>query len=190
MRNVNYSVLRSLLALVLGVVLLAWPNAALNYLIITIGVLFILPGVFSIISYFVNRGQSENSSSLPIEGVGSLLFGLCLLIAPGFFADILTVLLGVLLILGGGQQLASLVRARKWTNIPFLFYIVPMLILVAGIMVVVNPEGIRATVLMIIGVTALFYGLFELINWYKFTRHNPKRAKSVKIDDAVYIDEE
>ena len=188
MRNINYSVLRSVFALVLGIIMLVWPNTALNYLIITIGILFLIPGGISIIGYFVQNRKEESAFPFPLEGLGSFLFGLFLVIIPGFFADFLTILLGIVLILGGVQQLGSLVKARRWTTVPFVFYIVPVLILLAGIMVIFNPEGTRATALMIIGVTALFYGLFELINWFKFTRHNPARTEISFQDEDNLID--
>jgi len=52
MRSINGAVLRSAFAMVLGFVLVLWPEAAITYLVITIGILFILPGLFAILSYF------------------------------------------------------------------------------------------------------------------------------------------
>ena len=42
----NYSIIRCICALVIGVLLVAWPEAAILYLVITIGVLFLVPGLF------------------------------------------------------------------------------------------------------------------------------------------------
>lgn len=182
MRGISYSVLRAIFALVIGLVLIMWPNTAINYLIITIGALFLVPGLISIIGYFVKK-PSDQKIAFPLEGIGSVLFGLFLVIIPSFFADILTIILGLILMLGGVQQIASLTRARKWVTVPFLFFIVPTLIFIAGAMVIANPSGTRATALMIVGGTALLYGLFELVNWFKFERHKPESDI-----DTVYID--
>ena len=59
MRSINGAVLRSAFAMVLGFVLVLWPEAAITYLVITIGILFILPGLFAILSYFT-RPKNEN----------------------------------------------------------------------------------------------------------------------------------
>ena len=40
MRSINGAVLRSAFAMVLGFVLVLWPEAAITYLVITIGILF------------------------------------------------------------------------------------------------------------------------------------------------------
>mgnify|MGYP001532488750 CR=1 FL=1 len=68
MRSINGAVLRSAFAMVLGFVLVLWPEAAITYLVITIGILFILPGLFAILSYFT-RPKSENGEKpmFPIE---------------------------------------------------------------------------------------------------------------------------
>ena len=69
----NYSIIRCICALVIGVLLVAWPEAAILYLVITIGVLFLVPGLFSLSGYLI-RGK-QDGSRFPIAGLGSLLFG-------------------------------------------------------------------------------------------------------------------
>ena len=106
----------------------------------------------------------------PIDGAGSILFGAWLVIMPQFFVSILMYILGALLVLGGVQQIISLVSARKWSVVPFAFYIVPVLILITGIMILAYPFGAAANTFVIFGVASLIYGISELINWYKFRR--------------------
>ena len=47
MKSMNYSLIRTICALVIGLVLVLWPDAAINYIVITIGVLFLIPGSIS-----------------------------------------------------------------------------------------------------------------------------------------------
>lgn len=168
----NYSLLRAVSALVIGLVLVLFPDRAADYLVMTVGALFLIPSLVSIIGYFALAVQ--NRGRFPIEGVGSLLFGLWLIIAPGFFADFLTYVLGFILLMGGVQQIASLTAARRWMPVPAGFYVVPVLILVAGLVSLFNPIGARSTVFTIIGITSLVYALSELVNWFKFMRRRPK----------------
>lgn len=130
----------------------------------------------------------------PIEGVGSLLFGLWLVIMPGFFADLLTFVLGFILLMGGVQQIASLSAARRWMPVPGGFYVVPVLILLAGLVALFNPTGVRSTAFIIIGVSSLVYAVSELLNWFKFTRRRPKLPDvpvkaSQDIEDAEVVEE-
>ena len=100
MKSMNYSLIRTICALVIGLVLVLWPDAAINYIVITIGVLFLIPGFIVLIGYFGTKPEPGVSRRFPIEGVGSLLFGLWLVTMPGFFADVLMFLLGFILIAG------------------------------------------------------------------------------------------
>ena len=146
MKTMNYSLIRILFALVIGLVLVLWPNTAASYIVITIGVAFLIPGVISLFSFFGRkRSEHEPAPRFPIEGIGSLLFGLWLIVMPEFFADVLMFLLGFILIMGGVQQIASLSMARRWTPVPGIFYLVPSLILIAGVIALFNPTGVIRT---------------------------------------------
>ena len=83
MKTMNYSLIRILFALVIGLVLVIWPNAAASYIVITVGVAFLIPGVISLFSFFGRkRTKDEIAPRFPIEGIGSLLFGLWLIMMP------------------------------------------------------------------------------------------------------------
>ena len=194
MKTMNYSLIRILFALVIGLVLVIWPNAAASYIVITVGVAFLIPGVIGLFGYFGRKRQEgEAAPRFPIEGIGSLLFGLWLIVMPEFFADVLMFLLGFILIMGGVQQIASLSAARRWMPVPYGFYTVPVLILIAGLVALFNPMGVRSTAFIIIGISSLVYAASELLNWFKFTRCRPKTpdasAKAVDhIEDAQIIE--
>ena len=97
--------------------------------------------------------------------------------------------------LGGIQQIASLTSARRWIRVPLGFYVIPTLILLAGLFSLFNPTGVQETALIIIGVSSIVYAVSELVNWYKFTRYRKRKMEeldfsSSEIEDATVIDEE
>ena len=171
MRNLNGPVVRGSFAILLGLVMVMWPEVAITYLVITIGVLFMLPGILAALSYFARpRDESGNRGIFPLEAAGSILFGAWLVVMPGFFVGILMYVLGALLVIAGAQQIASLVAARKWSRVPLGFYVMPLLILVTGVMILAYPFESAANTFVIFGIAILFYGACELVNWYKFKR--------------------
>ncbi len=192
MKTMNYSFIRIIFAIVIVLVLVIWPNADDRYIVINEAIAFLIPGVISLLSYLGRkRPEGEAAPRFPIEGIGSLLFGLWLIVMPDFFADILMFLLGFILIMGGVQQIASLSMARRWMPVPGAFYLVPSLILIAGIIALFNPTGVRNTAFIIIGVSSLVYSLSELINWFKFARRrptNPVMHDDADIEDAKIIE--
>lgn len=187
MKFINYSLLRAVSALVIGLVLVMFPEQAGDYFVITIGAIFLIPSLISIIGYLTQ--DKEQKTRFPIEGVGSFLFGLWLVIMPGFFANLLTIILGFVLVMGGVQQIAVLISARRWKQVSNAYYIIPTLILIAGLVALFNPTGVQRTAFMIIGITSLIYAISELTNWFVFTRHRPTPTQEVKvIEDAEIVE--
>jgi len=111
MKALNYSVIRGICAVLMGVLLVAWPEAAIVYLVIAIGAMFFVPSVFSLVGYFMKGRQM--GMMFPIVSVGSLLFGLWLMVSPAFFVGILMYVLGVVLVFAGICQIVQLFNARS-----------------------------------------------------------------------------
>lgn len=188
MKGISNSFLRTICALIIGLLLVVFPVQAGDYFVITIGVVFMIPSLLSLIGYFATNAEERHR--FPVEGIGSLLFGLWLVIMPGFFADLLPFVLGFILVLGGVQQIASLSAARRWAPVHAGFYVVPVLILIAGLIALFNPTGVRATAFVIIGITSIIYAISELVNWFAFMRRKPKGPAVIDkdIEDAEIIE--
>lgn len=171
MKTINSGLLRSIFALALGIVLIIWPELTITYLVMTIGVLFIVPGIISLLSYFTQKiDQLKSSIIYPIESAGSILFGIWLFIMPGFFVNILMYIFGALLLIAGIHQLINLIIVRKWSIVPWPFYIMPLLVLAAGIIILIYPFEVVTNTFIVFGGTAIFYGVCELINWFRFKK--------------------
>ena len=187
MKMMNYAMMRCVSAIIIGVFLMVWPEAAVLYLVIAIGAMFFLPSLFSLVEYFMKGRQA--GSYFPIVSLGSLLFGLWLMVSPGFFVGILMYVLGVVLVLAGISQIAGLLGARSHTVVAFGYYVMPVLILLAGLVVLANPFAAAAIPFIILGVSSTVYGITELINIYKFRKKEEKvMPTDVVIEDVTPIE--
>ena len=158
----------SILTIIVGSVLITWPELALSYIVIVIGLLFLISGLSVLVSYWANKSPDGNPYTyLLFTGIGSTLLGLWLILMPHFFVNILMFVMGGLLILAGIQQLGALIIMRKNTVVPFAFFILPTLVLLAGILILFNPFSTAASVVVIFGISAVLYGIAGLINGYK-----------------------
>lgn len=190
MRNFNYYALSSICALIIGVLLVVWPDVAVRYLVITIGVLFMLPGLIGIFGYFATAKRREEAGirvTLPVSAIGSVLLGFWLMIMPDFFITILMYVLGALLVLGGLSQLFNFISVRNITKVPFIMYTIPVLVLLAGIIVLVNPFQAAAVPFIILGISSIVYALTDL---FRLIRYKKKVLdKEVEIEDITPIEE-
>ena len=188
MKMMNYGIMRCVSAIAIGLLLMVWPEAAIIYLVIAIGAMFFLPSLFSLVGYFMKGRQL--GMYFPIISLGSLLFGLWLMVSPAFFVGILMYVLGVVLVFAGISQIANLLNARSHTVVPLGYYIMPVLILLAGIVVLANPFAAASVPFIILGVSSAIYGITELINIYKFRKKEEKvPMNEVTIEDVTPIEE-
>jgi uncharacterized membrane protein HdeD (DUF308 family) len=66
----------------------------------------------------------------------------------------------------------------------------PVLILLAGLVVLVNPFAAVAVPFIILGVSSTVYGITELINLYKFRKKEEKvMPTEMVIEDVTPIEE-
>lgn len=172
MKSVNGLVLNSLLAIVLGVILIVWPDQAMHYLMIAIGLFFLLPGLFSLFHFFMRGKAQRVFSAFPIEACGSIVLGALLLLFPAFFISIVMYLLGVLAVLGGVLLIVRLISARKNASVSFWYYIIPIIILLTGVLILTNPYKIAENMFVIFGTVCILFGFSLLLNWYKLRKRS------------------
>jgi len=181
MKLFQSSLFRALCAIVVGALLIKYPDDSVTWLTVAIGILFLLSGIIALIAYVNARKHaseytitdqegriiSGSQPTFPIVGAGSVILGLTLALTPGVFIHGLMYILGAIMILGGLNQLMALVSARRLGDVPFTFWIAPSLILITGLFVVLRPMETAEIPLLILGWCSLLYGITEIINSLK-----------------------
>ena len=181
MKIFQSSIFRAVCAIVVGALLIKYPQEGVTWLTVAIGVLFLISGIIALIAYVNARKHageytitdqqgrviSGGQPTFPIVGAGSVILGLILALTPGVFVNGLMYVLGAIMILGGINQLMSLVSARRFGSVPFAFWVAPSLILLTGLFVVLKPMDSASVPLLILGWCSLVYGVTELINSLK-----------------------
>lgn len=181
MKIFQSSIFRAICAVVVGILLIKYPQDGVTWLTVAIGVLFLISGIIALIAYLnakkhaneytitdqQGRIISGSQPTFPIVGAGSVILGLTLALTPGVFINGLMYILGAIIILGGINQLMNLVSARRFGSIPFWFWVAPSLVLLIGIFVIFKPMESAELPLLILGWCSLVYGVTEMINALK-----------------------
>lgn len=184
MKLFQSSIFRALCAIVVGVLLIKYPDDSVTWLTMAIGALFLLSGVIALIAYWQakrhageytitdreGRVISGSQPTFPIVGAGSVILGLVLVLTPHAFINGLMYMLAAILILGGITQLMSLLSARSMGSVPFGYWICPSLILLTGLFVMLKPMESAELPLLILGWCSMVYGVVELLNALKIHR--------------------
>ena len=194
MKIFHSSIFRALCAIVVGVLILKYPQDGVTWLTMAVGELFLISGIVALIAYWYARQHSGDyvitdqkgriisggQPTFPIVGAGSVLLGLVLVIAPSKFVDGLMYVLGGIMILGGIQQLINLAVVRRLGKVSFAFWICPTLILLTGLYVILRPMETATLSLQILGWCSLLYGVTELINSLQIWRIRKMAEKTAQ----------
>lgn len=170
----TYAMLRGITALLIGILLVFWSQSAVLYLIMAIGCLFLIPGLLSLLTYFRKLSLDGNRRFgwAQVLGVGSILFGLCLIVSPVFFEKSLMYALGIILSYAGLSEIIQLVSARQWVRVPGGFYVTPVLVMLLGIFILFNPIESANLPFILLGIGCMVYGLSDMVNVIKFRQRN------------------
>ena len=178
MKLLQSSFFRAICSIVIGILLLKYPDNSVTWLTMAIGILFLLSGIIALISYWTARRHageytitdaegnviSGSQPSFPTVGIGSVILGLTLMLSPDMFVRWLMYILGAMIILGSINQLIVLIAARRFGSIGAFFWIAPIVLLIIGILIFVKPMESAELPLIILGWCMLVYGVTEVIN--------------------------
>ena len=188
------TMVRSIVAIVMGVVLVLWPTEVLNYTVKIIGAVFCVAGIVSFLVSLRDQGDGSPRGLISFNGIGSIILGILLWSMADFFTNMLMYLLGFILIVAGIGQLVMLTSARKFGHIAPLSYVYPVIILLAGLIVFANPFSAKEGIITFFGAVTIFYGITDLINHYKVNQlrketHETEQQQKMgggEIEDAEY----
>ena len=185
--NFKGGIYRAVLAILLGLALLIWPADALKYVVMLIGIVFLAIGIIAFIISSRNREEHQRSFA-PLSGIGSVILGLLLVCLPSTFATVFMFLLGFILVVAAVGQFVTLAAARQFGRIAPVSFLFPVLILF-------DPFSSAESVFILFGITAVFYGVTDLLNQYsirKMRKASEEKEKIVKmggdsdIEDAEF----
>lgn len=182
--------LRAIVALGVGVVMVANPDEALTVVVKVIAAFFLASGLVSLLF-----GLKEKSGgALPLMSFNAgvdILLGVVLFSFPGFVASFIIYLIGFVLLAFGLVQIIGLVSARRIIPLGVLAFALPVLVTLVGGFIIFNPfaESVMST---IAGASLIVYGASELfsswkmkkaIDEYEIHRTNPDVGPGAREDD-------
>lgn len=199
MKVVHSSFFRAICAIIVGALLIQYREQTVTWITIAIGVLFFLSGIISLATYFSAKRKATDipvvydangrqitglRPNFPIVGLGSLILGLILALMPNTFVTSLMFILSAILILGALTQLANLASAARMGHVGIVFWLLPCLLLLLGILAIIKPSVIASAPLLVIGWAMLVYGVVECVNAFKIS-NNRRKWNAVHVSVSI-----
>lgn len=166
----SYGYARAIIALVGGLILVIWPAAVKNSIMIILGALILAVGLVSLIMSYTGKWKKEKVPLLLLNSIVDIAFGLVLIIFPKFFTGLIMFVFGLVLLVFGLGEIINLFRTAKAVRVPWPLYIGPAVTLILGIVMFFFPEQSGNTLFVLFGATLLLYSVSEFASTYTIRR--------------------
>ncbi|GAB3617580.1 HdeD family acid-resistance protein [Okibacterium endophyticum] len=160
-------------AIIVGVVIVAQPGAALTVVAWLFALFFLVAGVLHIVRAVTTTSGSAGFRWLTgILGVLLIVSAIVVLLNPGFGIEVLAILIGISWIVEGAVVLAASVPdSSKWLGVLY-----GLLSVVAGIMVILLPFQSAAVLLLIVAIMLIVAGVVQIVQAFTFGRSRRNAA--------------
>lgn len=159
------SVIRGLVTMLVGLLLLFINDSALPLLIRVTGAVFFLPALVSMVNIYISRAETAIIPKvlMSLINIGSMAFGLWLMILPDTFIELFTTLLAIILFVFALYQVIVIVAAQRHTRISFGMLVAPLLLIIAAIIILAVPFETAAAISVVFGICAIVAGISDIV---------------------------
>jgi len=163
-------ILRGLLAVLFGVMAFVWPGATLAALVILFGAYALVDGIFAIIAAIKTPEGVGGRGALVALGIISTAAGVLTFMYPGITAVALIYIMGAWAVLRGIVEIVAAIQLRKQISNEWLLLLAGVLSVAFGVLLFINPSAGALSLVWIIGIYAVVYGILLLVLAYKLKR--------------------
>lgn len=162
------AIVESLVTMIFGILLVAWPEATISVLANVLGVIFIISGAYQIINYFVVKGQKDFFNNGLLVGVVGVLMGIAAIVIGEDIANVFRIIIGIWMIYEALVRVNTSIKLhaagiKSWAYI----LILALCMLILGIFVTFNTGA----VMQLIGWMMILTGIIGIIGDVMFIQH-------------------
>lgn len=170
-KNLTYT---GIVTLILGIVLLFMQATAINVVVMVVGGAFVLSALIDLIVVLHSKatlevnGARKSAESISIistlTAVATGALGIWMLLKPGSFSALLVYVFAAIILLAGLYHISMLGFGFKNVRFPFAFYILPILLVAAGIVIfVMGPVKMMNAIVLVTGIALIVYSVCNFI---------------------------
>src|SRR5262249_48568640 len=166
--------LRGALAILFGLLAFYNPAITLAAIILLYGAYALVDGVFAIVAGLRAAQRHERWWPFALEGLVSIVIGLITFALPGLTAFALLLLVSAWAIVSGVFRIAAAGRLGKEMEGEWLLILNGLLSVVFGVIIMVFPGAGLVTLVWLIGVYAIIFGIILLALAFRLRGHHAK----------------
>lgn len=154
----------SVLIAIVGLVLLLMPSLSNKVIVIGIGVLLLIYGVWRVVRYMRRDTSEGNTNQDLMIGLICAALGLFMLVYSSVVISILPFLLGLFLIFGGAKSIQTAFDVRRYHGANWGWHLViGIIFVILGIMAIRDPFSTAQILTRFVGVGLLLLGIYRFL---------------------------
>lgn len=159
----GYSIVISILMIVLSIFLMINPLESLEAFVIMFSFIIILNGVAYFVSYFNMPKEDKLFSFDILMGLITLIAGILIFIYRANLINIFPIILGIWIIVSNLFKLQLSINISTVIDSGVFLIILSILMIILGILLIVNPFTSLITITMVAGICLLMTSIVDLI---------------------------
>lgn len=160
-------------AIILGGILVVWPENVIVWLIYFVAALALLGAIVQFSAFLITtKGDEGRWKHLPFTAPIAFIWGILLLVNPEMWAGMFMVVFGLLIIFLSINQIFTLVRMRRsGVTVRWGYFIFPSLFLLSGFAVFTKPISSAQWIMVFIGAWIIAYGITEMFSYFSLNKN-------------------
>lgn len=152
----------SILMMILGVMLLIRPDAALTGVCRFIGMILLIFGIFLVLFFVVSMGGSGAVFFCVLGGILCAM-GLFIILFPQAVVGFVGIWFAILLLIHAGNQFREMMNLKKYKDPKWYMLLITVAFnIIVGLLILLRPFGTAAFAMQIAGIGLLISGIFGL----------------------------
>ncbi|MCC6455967.1 MAG: HdeD family acid-resistance protein [Caldilineaceae bacterium] len=154
---------QGLIAILFGVVVLAWPRVTLMTLIYLFAAYALVDGIFAVVGAIIHRKEDDRGWGGVVSGLVSIAVGLATFFWPSLTALLLLYLIAARAIIVGTLQVINVYQWRKQIEGDWIPVMGGLLSIAFGLIAFILPRSGALALLWLIGIYAIATGILWIV---------------------------
>ncbi len=178
-RTTTSILISSIVAFVIGLVMVAVPNISLQAIGITIGIYAIIHGIALIVLNFMAHNIYIPFYGI-MSGILSIIVGLILVAMPNILSTVFAIALGIWIILSSINIISISLTVRKVVSNWYLWLLLGIVDLLCGIIILFNPFASSISIIVLGGIIIMIHSAISIVDMIMIKKDAKEVAKAIE----------
>lgn len=181
----KFSIATIAVAVVLGIVFIAFPSQCIDYISLIVGISMIAIGVIAVVTYIADR-----SSVLPLLlGIPLLICGIIVCARYRAIISIIVVLFGIFITTSGLVNIATSMRSLAFNGVAgWLTMALSVVTVIFGIVAITKSSQLTDGIVRFIGAAFIVYAVLGIVSLIQVKHMTDKVRKAVDSVSDIEVD--